>query len=173
VRENGGQYTHAAVWLAMAFARLGDGDRAVELLRLLNPVEHSRDPAGAERYRVEPYVLAADVYATGGRSGQGGWTWYTGSAAWMYRAWVEEVCGLRRRGPLLHVDPCIPSGWEEFRMHYRHGSSEYEIHVLNPEHVSRGVARVELDGAPLPDGAIPLADDGAHHAVEVRLGPRG
>jgi cyclic beta-1,2-glucan synthetase len=170
VRENGGQYTHAAIWVTMAFARRGDGDRAVELLRLINPVEHARNEAGVEKYKVEPYVVAADVYWTPGQVGRGGWTWYTGSASWMYRVWVEEVLGFKKHGDRLLIEPTIPASWSDFRLHYRVGSTLYHITVENPRGVQRGVARVEMDGGVLEDKAIPLRDDGAEHHVRVLMG---
>jgi cyclic beta-1,2-glucan synthetase len=172
VRENGGQYTHGAVWLALAFARHGDGDRAVELLRLLNPVEHAREPEDVERYKVEPYVSPADVYNLPGHVGRGGWTWYTGSSGWMYRVWLEEVLGFKLRGNALRLDPVIPTAWDGLKLRYRHGGAVYEITINNPEGISRGVVSVEADGQPVPDGEVPLADDGATHQVAVRLGRR-
>jgi cyclic beta-1,2-glucan synthetase len=170
VRENGGQYTHGAMWLAMALARSGDGRRAVEILRMLDPVEHARDVEGVWRYGVEPYVVAADVYHAPGHVGQGGWSWYTGSAAWMYRAWVEEVLGLKVRGGTLRLDPVIPPEWPGFRLTYRHGEAVYEIQVENPAHISRGIAAVLLDGRPLDDKVIPLERELVKHRVVVRMG---
>ena len=170
VRENGGQYTHAAIWVAMAHARLGDGARAVEILRMLNPVEHARTPEAVERYRVEPYVVAADVYSLEGHVGQGGWTWYTGSAGWMYRVWIEEVLGLRVRGGELTIDPAIPPDWPTFTLRCRLRGASYEIRVENPNRASRGVARVEVDGWHRPDGIVPLGEDTGHHFVQVWLG---
>jgi cyclic beta-1,2-glucan synthetase len=170
VRENGGQYTHGALWLALAFARRGDGDRAGRLLKMLNPVEHARTPEEAGRYKVEPYVVPADIYALEGSVGQGGWTWYTGSAGWMYRIWVEEVLGFKLRGKSLIPDPVIPSWWDGFTLRYRFGITEYEIVVENPDHVSRGVAELWLDGGPVPVPAIILQDDGRDHRIVVRLG---
>ncbi|HEX9714571.1 MAG TPA: glucoamylase family protein, partial [Desulfurivibrionaceae bacterium] len=150
VRENGGQYTHAALWLAMAMARKGDGERAVQLLRMLNPIEHARDAEAVWLYGVEPYVVAADVYRLPGRIGQGGWSWYTGAAAWMYRAWVEEVLGLQVRGGEMRVNPVIPAMWPGFSLNYRHGEALYAIQVENPDNCQRGVAWVEMDGQRLP-----------------------
>jgi cyclic beta-1,2-glucan synthetase len=170
VRENGGQYTHAAVWLAMAMARRGDGARAAKILRLLNPIEHAREPKSVWRYGLEPYVVAGDIYRLPKRIGQGGWSWYTGSAAWMYRAWVEEVLGLKVRGETLLLAPVIPEWWDGFRMTYRHGEAIYEIHVENPEHRGRGVAWVELDGRRVEGGVIPLGRDLVKHRVHVRMG---
>jgi cyclic beta-1,2-glucan synthetase len=170
VRENGGQYTHAAVWLAMALARRGDGSRAAQLLRLLNPIEHARDPKTVGQYGLEPYVIAADVYRLPGRIGNGGWSWYTGSAAWMYRAWVEEVLGLHLRGDQLQVNPVIPGRWAGFRVRYRHGEALYEIQVENPEGCERGVAWVTLDGQRVPDGVIPLERSLVQHRILVHMG---
>lgn len=170
VRENGGQYTHAALWYAIALARSGDGDRAVDLLRLLNPIEYTRDMMGVSRYRLEPYVVAADVYRLTGNIGRGGWSWYTGSAAWMYRAWIEEVLGLHVRGDTLELRPTIPRHWGGYKIRYRHGQAMYWIQVLNPEGVSQGVVQVELDGRPVPDGRIPLESTAIKHRVTVRMG---
>jgi len=170
VRENGGQYTHAALWMAMALARKGDGERAVKMLRMLNPIEHARDPESVWKYGVEPYVIAADVYRLPGRIGQGGWSWYTGSAAWMYRAWVEEILGLQVRGERLQVNPVIPATWEGFSLRYCHGEAVYEIRVENPHGCERGVAWLEMDGRQVPDGVIELQRSLVKHQVVVRMG---
>lgn len=170
VRENGGQYTHAAIWVAMAFARLGDGDRAAAVLRMLNPVSHARSLEEVQRYKVEPYVVAADVYAMEHGVGRGGWTWYTGSSGWMYRVWIEEVLGFRLRADQLILDPVIPHDWPWFTLHYRYRSSRYRITVHNPDGINRGVAWVELDGERLEDPVIPLRDDGQTHTVTATLG---
>jgi cyclic beta-1,2-glucan synthetase len=174
VRENGGQYTHAAIWSVLAFAALGDGDKAGELFALLNPINHASTRAGVYRYKVEPYVVAADIYAEPPHVGRGGWTWYTGSAGWMYRAGIEWILGFRVRGSALHLDPCIPRAWQNFEITFRYHSSSYEIVVENPHGVARGVSSVELDGAPLAGGSsyIRLVDDGATHHVRVVLGAR-
>ena len=175
VRENGGQYTHAALWLAMAMARSGDGDRAAKILRILNPIEHARDPETVWRYGVEPYVIAADVYRLPGKIGHGGWSWYTGSAAWMYRAWMEEILGLKLRGETMQIDPTIPGWWDGFQITYRFGEGVYEIQVENPEHCQRGVSFLELDGRRVKDGMIPLDRELVKHRVLVRMGkpPQG
>jgi len=170
VRENGGQYTHAALWMAMAMARKGDGQRAVELLRLLNPIEHARDAEAVWHYGVEPYVVAADVYRLPGRVGQGGWSWYTGSAAWMYRAWVEEILGVRIRGDQMRIDPVIPASWPGFSLRYRHGETVYSVVVENPDGCEHGVAWVEMDGQRLVDGVILLERGLVKHQVLVRMG---
>ncbi len=172
VRENGGQYTHAAVWVLMAIAKLGSGDEASELFHMINPINHSRTTAEVARYRLEPYVLAGDVYGRAPHAGRGGWSWYTGSAAWLYRAGLDSILGLRRRGKTFMVDPCVPSSWSEYAIDWRHGTSRYEIRVTNPERVSTGVARAELDGARVNHLSIPLVDDGATHVVRITLGRR-
>jgi len=172
VRENGGQYTHAALWAAMAFAALGDGDKASALFWILNPINHARTRSDMHRYRVEPYVVAADVYSVAGQVGRGGWTWYTGSAAWMHRAGLESILGLRRRGDSLEIDPCIPKLWPGFEVSVRVGAALYEIVVTNPHGVSRGVAVATLDGEPIqgrPPRAL-LQDDARSHRLEVVLG---
>jgi cyclic beta-1,2-glucan synthetase len=170
VRENGGQYTHAALWMAMAMARKGDGERAVQLLRMLNPVEHARDAEGVWHYGVEPYVVAADVYRLPGRVGQGGWSWYTGSAAWMYRAWLEEILGLQIRAEQMRIDPVIPANWPGFSLRYRHGEAIYTIAVENPDGCEQGVAWVEMDGQRISDGVIALEKGLVIHQVVIRMG---
>ena len=172
VRENGGQYTHAAVWSVIALARLGMGDEAMELFHLINPINHMRAPEGADLYRAEPYAVAADVYAHPMHAGRGGWTWYTGSAGWMYQAAVRALLGLRRHGATISVDPCIPTVWPEYTLEWRIGASRYRFIVENPEHRSRGIFSAELDGNRVDSNAIPLIDDGRAHEVRVRLGAR-
>jgi cyclic beta-1,2-glucan synthetase len=159
VRENGGQYTHAALWVAMARARMGDGDSAVRLLTMLNPIEHTSNAEGVVRYGAEPYVIAADVSAAPGRTGRAGWTWYTGSAGWMYRIWIEEVLGFKRRGDELRIEPAIPEDWPGFTLTYRYGSTTYEI---------------EVDRAAGSGNVIRLVDDGGRHSVRVgvRVAPK-
>ncbi len=172
VRENGGQYTHAALWTLIAFAVLGDGDRAGELFSLLNPVNHSSTRAGLHKYKVEPYVAVGDVYAVPPHTGRGGWTWYTGSAGWMYRAGLESILGFKLRGDQLQIDPCVPRWWRDFEITYRRSRTIYRIKVENPLGLSRGVVLVELDGAVLSEEQIPLADDGQVHNVRVVLGEK-
>ena len=174
VRENGGQYTHAAIWAVMAFAALGDGDKANELFSILNPINRASTRAGVHRYKVEPYVIAADVYAERPHVGRGGWTWYTGSAGWMYRAGMEWLLGFRLRGATLHLDPCIPRAWRRFEISFRYHASHYEIVVENPQGVTRGVTTMEVDGRPVDSagGTLHLSDDGATRHVRVVLGPR-
>src|SRR5579859_2097014 len=172
IRENGGQYTHAAAWTVIAQAILGNGTRATHLFSLLNPINHASTRADVQRYKVEPYVVAADIYSVAPHIGRGGWTWYTGSASWMYRAGLEWILGFRLRAGKLFLTPCIPADWRRFEITFRHASARYEILVENPHRVSRGIARVELDGKELPnaDAPIILVDDGRTHEVRVTLG---
>ncbi|MFN2270731.1 MAG: GH36-type glycosyl hydrolase domain-containing protein [Anaerolineae bacterium] len=174
IRENGGQYTHAAIWTVWAFAELGQGDRAEELFRVLNPIYHSDTPEKAARYRVEPYVVAADVYSVPPHVGRGGWTWYTGSAGWMYRLGTEAILGLCKVGidqdhQVLRITPCIPRNWSSYEITYRHGETTYMISVENPDSVNCGVKQVALDGVVLPGDEVPLVDDGKEHTVRVLM----
>jgi cyclic beta-1,2-glucan synthetase len=172
LRENGGQYTHAAMWSVLAFALLGDGDRAAELFSLLNPINHASTRAGIHRYKVEPYVVCADVYSAESHVGRGGWTWYTGSAGWMYRTAIEGMLGIHLRGSTLSIDPCIPRAWNGFEITYKHGSSRYHIAVDNPHGVCRGILRASLDDREISrrSCAITLVDDGTYHYVRITLG---
>jgi cyclic beta-1,2-glucan synthetase len=170
VRENGGQYTHAALWAVLAHALLGDGDRAETLFRMINPITHAADPEAIERYRVEPYVVAADVYSQDRHVGRGGWTWYTGSAGWMYRVGVEAILGITLHRGALRINPCIPRGWKEYEITYRTRSAEFHIKVENPEGVCQGVRRVEVDGVERPELLIPLTAVTGAHSVRVVLG---
>ncbi|HEX9054053.1 MAG TPA: glucoamylase family protein [Gemmatimonadales bacterium] len=168
VRENGAQYTHAALWAVLATALRGDGERAFQLFQMLNPLTRARTAADVATYKVEPYVVAADVYTAPGQLGRGGWTWYTGSASWMYRVGLEAILGFTKRGDTLSLDPCVPPSWPGFTIEYRHGRSLYTIVVHGP-HAARGSPReVTLDGRVLDGPAIPLVDDGGRHAVVVQ-----
>jgi cellobiose phosphorylase len=169
IRENGGQYTHAATWVVLATALQGDGDRALELWNLINPVYHAATPVEAEHYKVEPYVVCADVYGAPPHTGRGGWTWYTGSASWLYRVALEAILGFKRQGNTLRVEPCIPRGWANYEMTYRHGAATYRICVDNSAGTGREVRSVLLDGKPMPDGIVALRDDAATHEVRVEL----
>ena len=173
LRENGGQYTHAAIWTVMAQARLGRGDEAMEMFHLLNPLNHTRTAAGVDRYGAEPYVIAADVYADETHAGRGGWSWYTGSAGWMYRLGLQSLLGLTRQGTTFSVDPCIPSWWPGFEVRWRFGSATYVITVENRGRRGRGLGDATLDGRAVDPRAVPLSDDGATHAVHVVLGEAG
>ena len=172
LRENGGQYTHAAAWSAIAFAALGEGEKAAGLFAMLNPINHASTRAGVQRYKVEPYAVAADVYSVAPHVGRGGWTWYTGSAGWLYRAGIESILGFRLRGASLLLDPCVPKDWPRFEIEFRYHAARYEIEVENPQGVSRGIGRLELDGKRLPLGParVPLVKDGVHRVRVVLAG---
>ena len=174
LRENGGQYTHAAAWSIMGFAALGQGDKAVELFSLINPINHSNSRENIQRYKVEPYVAAADVYSVAPHAGRGGWTWYTGSAGWLYRAGIEAILGLRLEGDTLVLNPCVPTGWKGFDLKFRHKGAAYEIEVLNPEGVSRGLIGAALNGVAHPtvsdQARIPLNATAGLQKVQVTMG---
>jgi cellobiose phosphorylase len=165
VRENGGQYTHAAIWATMAFAELGDSERAWELLRMISPVSHGIDAAQMDVYKVEPYVVSADVYAVPPHPGRGGGGGFTGSAGWMYRLIVESLLGLRLEAGKLRFAPVLPPEWEGFSIDYRHHDTSYRIHLRQSDAGTTGT--VWLDGVAQPDGCLPLTDDGAEHSVEL------
>jgi cyclic beta-1,2-glucan synthetase len=168
VRENGAQYTHAGLWSVLATALLGDGDRAFELFQMINPFTHALEGEAIDVYRVEPYVVAADVYTAEGKLGRGGWTWYTGSASWFYRIAVETILGFTKHGNVLTLQPRVPRAWPGFTIEYRFGGSTYRITVEQADS-----ADVTLDGRRLESGEIPLTDDGATHEVHVRVGRTG
>ncbi len=172
VRENGGQYTHGAIWAAMAFAALGDRQRAWDLTTLINPVNHSRSPESTAVYKVEPYVMAADVYGLPPHTGRGGWTWYSGSAGWMYRLITESLLGLKLEVDRLHIAPCLPSHWKTFTLHYRYRETVYHIVVSQTraaDDAKIDETRITVDGVERLDNAIPLIDDRQEHSVEVRV----
>ena len=168
VRENGGQYTHGAIWTVMAFAALGDSRRAWELFDMINPVNHANSEAASATYKVEPYVVAADVYAVAPHTGRGGWTWYTGSASWMYRLILESLLGLKPEVDKLRFAPCLPANWETFKLHYRYRETVYHIIVVQT-HTADNKTRVTVDGVEQRDEAVPLVDDRLEHAVEIRI----
>jgi cyclic beta-1,2-glucan synthetase len=174
IRENGGQYTHAAAWSIMGFAALGQGDKAAELFALVNPINHTSTRAGVLRYKVEPYVVAADVYSVAPHVGRGGWTWYTGSAGWLYRAGIEAILGLRVKGGSLVIDPCIPAAWPGFEMTLRYRGATYDISIRNPDGVSRGVIAAQLDGETqallLGKARLQLSADSGTHTIVVTMG---
>lgn len=167
VRENGAQYTHAALWAVLATAMMGDGNRAMELYRYLNPFTHTATPDGVAKYQVEPYVVAADVYTATGHLGRGGWTWYTGSASWMYRVGLEGLLGFRLRGDKLAITPAVPDSWPRFEIRYRYRSSSYLISVESPGKITADTVTVTVDGQRMADGVIHLVDDGVEHEVKV------
>jgi cyclic beta-1,2-glucan synthetase len=172
IRENGGQYTHGAIWSLIAFAKLGDGDRAKELFDFFSPIQHTREPAKVSRYKLEPYAVAADIYAAPAPAGRGGWSWYTGAAGWLYRAGLESILGIRIAGNELAIEPCIPRGWRRFDVEYRHGRSLYRITVTNPFGATSGISHAELDHLTIlrPPIRIPLRDDQSEHTIRVVMG---
>jgi cyclic beta-1,2-glucan synthetase len=167
VRENGGQYTHAATWFVIALAELGRADDAWHAFRKLNPVEHSLDEASAERYRVEPYVVAADIYGSDDKGGRGGWTWYTGSAGWLYRAAVEGILGIRREADRLIVAPALPGEWEGFSAVRRSGKAVYRIRVVRGD-----AATVAVNGEKSAGNSFGIAEKGAFEIVVTVTGER-
>jgi cellobiose phosphorylase len=169
IRENGGQYTHAALWLIWAFADLGQADRAHELFDMINPIHHANASDQLERYRVEPYVIAADVYSTPPHNGRGGWTWYTGSASWMYRLGLERLLGITRHADTLELHPSIPKDWKGYQINYRFGRSLYHIRIENQDGGSGKVQEMRMDGKVLPDLRIPLNEAGGMHEIVVTL----
>ena len=168
VRENGAQYTHAALWSVLATALRGDGERAFELFQMLNPLNHARNADELSMYKVEPYVVAADVYTAEGQLGRGGWTWYTGSASWMYRIALEAILGFTRRGDTLSFTPRVPAAWPEFTIEYRFGNSPYTIVVRQLGDGINGDAEVSVDGVALDTPHVQLVDDGRKHEVVVK-----
>jgi len=173
VRENGGQYTHAAIWAAMAFAQRGDPAHAWELFGMINPINHGRSAEEIATYKVEPYVIAADVYGVVPHVGRGGWTWYTGSAGWMYRLILESLLGLRLEGDRLRIEPCLPADWDGFKLSYRYRETRYTLVVTQQASETDSEPRVTLDGVQQADLTIPLIDDRRQHAVEVMLSRAG
>jgi cyclic beta-1,2-glucan synthetase len=169
IRENGAQYTHGAIWLTMAHAQVGDGDRALELALLLNPINHSSSEKSAKIYQVEPYIVPADIYSVPPHVGRGGWTWYTGSASWYYRAITESILGLQRRGQNLDFKPALTGLLDQYAIRYRYGSSIYEIYFQNPSRTTHGRFRITVDGIRLETATIPLKDDGKIHQVRIEV----
>ncbi|PQQ67206.1 GH36-type glycosyl hydrolase domain-containing protein [Acetivibrio saccincola] len=170
VRENGGQYTHAAAWVVMAYAKMGDGEKAVELFQMLNPINHSRTHIEYSKYKVEPYVMAADVYSVEPHTGRGGWTWYTGAAGWFYKVGFEHILGFKKNDKTLVIDPCIPENWSGFDIKYKFKDTLYIIEVKNPDRVNKGVKKVLIDKKEVKDKKILLVDDKGKHYVEVIMG---
>ncbi|MGW8251861.1 MAG: GH36-type glycosyl hydrolase domain-containing protein, partial [Anaerolineales bacterium] len=170
IRENGGQYTHAAIWAVWAYATMEHSSQAAELFQMLNPIYHSNSLEKAERYQVEPYVVAADIYSVEPHIGNGGWTWYTGSGGWLYRLGLERILGFNRHADRLEIDPRVPESWSGYTIQYRYGASRYRIRVDNPEGVRQGVKEIRLDGKKQSNTVIELLDDGEDHQVVIQLG---
>ena len=169
VRENGGQYTHAAIWSIIAFTELEFGDKALEYFRMINPIEHSRTKEAAKKYRVEPYIIPADIYGANNLVGRGGWTWYTGSSSWFYKAGVEHILGLKIENGVLRITPCIPGGWKEYSIRYRHGTSIYNIKVNNPKNKVTGVEKFILNGREIEEKEVKLEDNGEIYNIEIEM----
>jgi cellobiose phosphorylase len=169
VRENGGQYTHAAIWSAMAFAKMGENERAWELFNLLNPVRHGGSPEQISTYKVEPYVVAADVYAVAPHIGRGGWSWYTGSASWLYRLLVETLLGVNLEGNHLRLDPRLPDAWDTYKIHYRYRQTIYHITISRSADAAVETSLLTLDGREIPGGLLPLHDDYREHHAELKI----
>lgn len=174
VRENGGQYTHSAIWAIMAFAKIGDRERVWELMNMINPINHGNSPESINIYKVEPYVVAADVYSVTPHAGRGGWTWYTASAAWMYRLIVESLMGLHLDIDKLSINPCIPGNWESFKLYYRYRETKYQITIFqlatnNELLIANKEMQVTVDGIEQPDKLIHMVDDHNEHYAEVKF----
>ena len=166
VRENGGQYTHGAIWVIIAEAMIGFGDKAAELYRMINPIEHARTKEASKKYKVEPYVIAADVYGSSNLAGQGGWTWYTGSSSWYYKAGIEYLLGLKVEKGYIRIEPCIPKEWKEYQMQYKWKESIYHIKIKNPEGKNTGVSKVILNGKEV-ENCIKL--DGSRNIYQIEV----
>ena len=169
VRENGGQYTHAAIWAIIAETLLKNGEKALDLYKMINPIEHSKNKASANQYKVEPYVIPADVYGAGNLAGRGGWTWYTGSSSWFYKAGIEYILGLKIEKGVLSLNPCIPRDWKEYTIKYKYGRTIYNIKVNNPNKKNYGVSSFKVNGEDIKDKSIKLQDDGKVYDVEVEM----
>ena len=170
VRENGGQYTHAATWVVKALAMLGRGDSAYEVFNILNPVGCADTPEAVQRYGGEPYVIAADVYSRAPNVGRAGWTWYTGSSAWLYRVGLEDILGFDRRGDKLFLHPCLPSYWPEVTITWRFGRSIYKIRIDNATGSHAGTRKIKLDGTQIEGNGVPISDAGGEHEIVVEMG---
>ena len=156
VRENGGQYTHAAMWVILAYTKLGFGDKALELYRMINPIEHSRTKDEARKYKVEPYVIPADIYSAENLAGRGGWTWYTGSSSWFYKIGIENILGMKIENNILKINPCIPKDWKEYSIRYKYENSIYNIKVRNEKGKNTGIERIKLNGKEIENKQIIL-----------------
>jgi len=169
VRENGGQYTHAAMWAILAFTKLGFGDKAVEYYKMINPIEHSKTNELANKYKVEPYSIAADIYGAGNLTGRGGWTWYTGSSSWFYKIGIENILGLKITNMKLSIDPCIPKEWKEYTIKYRYKKSIYNVKVKNENGKNTGVSKFYLNGKNIEEKQVYLNGDGGIYEIEIEM----
>lgn len=169
VRENGGQYTHSSVWVIIAEAILKFGDKSSMFYNMINPIEHSKTKEAANKYKVEPYVISADVYGSSNLAGRGGWTWYTGSSSWFYKAGIEYILGFKIENNILKINPCISREWKEYSMRYKFGRSIYNIKVKNPNGKNFGVTKILVNGIEAENKAIVLKDDGNVYDIIVEM----
>ena len=169
VRENGGQYTHAAMWAIIAFAKLGFGDKALEYYRMINPIEHTRTKEATIKYKQEPYVIPADIYGANNLAGRAGWTWYTGSSSWFLNAGIENILGLKVEKGILKIEPSIPEKWEEYSIKYRYKTSIYNIKIKNPNGKSNGVKEFLLNGSKIKEKQVKLEDNRTINEIEIIL----
>lgn len=169
VRENGGQYTHGAIWSIIAEAMLGFGDTALELFKMINPIEHSLTKESAKKYKVEPYSIPADVYGQKNLAGRGGWTWYTGSSSWYYKAGIEYILGLKIEKGILTINPCIPSAWKEYSIHYKYKNSIYNIKVKNENSKNTGIEEFKLNGQIIEEKRIKIIDNNKINEIEIKM----
>ena len=168
VRENGGQYTHSSCWVIIAESILGFGDKALEYYRMINPIEHSRTKEASNKYKVEPYVIPADIYGAGNLAGRGGWTWYTGSASWYYMAGIEYILGFKIKNNTIKIDPCIPKDWKEYEIKYRYENAIYNIKIKNPEGKNKGVTKILVNGKEIEkENGIKLEKSANVYNIEV------
>ncbi|WDC83711.1 hypothetical protein PL321_14210 [Caloramator sp. mosi_1] len=169
MRENGGQYTHAATWVILAYTKLGLGDKAFKLFDMINPINHTTTQLECSKYKVEPYVMAADVYAVEPHIGRGGWTWYTGSSGWMYKVGLEGILGFNKLSDRIIINPCIPKSWKEYTISYTYNDTIYNIKVINNNGKCTGIEKIELDGETLKEKYIPLFNDNKEHKIIVYM----
>ena len=168
VRENGGQYTHSSCWVIIAESILGFGDKALEYYRMINPIEHSRTKEASNKYKVEPYVIPADIYGAGNLAGRGGWTWYTGSASWYYMAGIEYILGFKIKNNTIKINPCIPKDWKEYEIKYRYENAIYNIKIKNPEGKNKGVTKILVNGKEIEkENGIKLEKSANVYNIEV------
>ena len=167
MRENGGQYTHAAIWYILALTKLGFGNKALEYLKMISPIEHTKTKQDVQKYRIEPYTIAADIYSTKGLEGTGGWSWYTGSSSWFYKVAIENILGFKIINNYIIIDPAIPSYWREYEIQYKYKTTIYNIKINNYNAKNTGVSKVILNNEQLKENKIKLVDDGKIHNIEI------
>ena len=169
VRENGGQYTHAAIWVIIAQVLLGFGEKATEYFTMINPIEHTKTKTMVNKYKVEPYVIPGDVYGVGNLAGRGGWTWYTGSSSWYYKAGLEYILGLKIENQYLKIEPNIPSTWKEYSIRYKFGKTIYNIKIKNPNEKTNGVSKFMFNGNEITEKQIKLVNDEKLKDIEIEM----